>query len=190
MKMLDIVNALRLNGMQVFRVNDVARLTGKPKAYVYLQLSKSRMVSRAQNGIYYLNDADPMAVASSITSPSYISLISAFSYYKMIDQVPNEIKVLTTKRHRPVQNVHNFGIEFRTVKVELMYGYSNRRGVVVADIEKAIVDSLYLSEDTKYIGEVMENAAGDLDSLKLLDYASRSGVSVIAAKVKRLLKGV
>jgi predicted transcriptional regulator of viral defense system len=192
MKMSDIVSELKLRGLRIFRIGDVVRLTGKSKDYVYLLLSKSKLVFRVQNGLYYLPDADPLEIASNIVKPSYISLISAFAHYGLVDQIPNVIKVITTKRHRKLENIQNMAIEFKSVKENMLYGYGSDRGIVIADVEKAIIDSLYLNEDTHYLNEVIKNLEknGELDTSKLIKYSKRCGKESVAKKADILLKVV
>lgn len=190
MKSEELEQELKLNGLDIFTPKDVARITGKRLDYVYLVLSKSRRFLRVQNGLYCLSGTDPFRIASAISHPSYISLISAFAYYKLIDQIPNSIKVIAGKRHSGVELASGTRIEFRSVKGGMLYGYSRKHGVSIADVEKAIIDSLYLLEDTQYIGEAMENAkdAGMLDDEKLLFYAEKSGVKAVYSNVKKLVQ--
>jgi predicted transcriptional regulator of viral defense system len=190
MKSEDLELELKLNGLDVFTPKDVGRITGKRMNYVYLMLSKSKRFLRMQNGLYYVKGTDPLRIASAVLHPSYISLISAFSYYKLIDQVPNSIKVITSKRHRDIKSIEGMRIEFRSIKRDMLYGYSRKHDVSVADVEKAIVDSLYLLEDMQYIDEAKENAmeTGILDPEKLLLYAEKSGVKSVYSKAKRLVQ--
>ena len=190
MKSEELEQELKLNGLDIFTPKDVARITGKRLNYVYLALSKSKRFLRIQNGLYCVNGTDPFRIASAILHPSYVSLISAFGYYKLIDQVPSTIKVMTGKRHSSIELFSGTRIEFRSVKKEMLYGYSRKHDVSIADIEKAIVDSLYLLEDTQYISEAMENAndAGIFDAEKLLLYAEKSGAKSVYSKAKKLVQ--
>jgi len=79
MKNYELEEELRLNGLGVFTPKDVARLTLKPINYIYLLLHKSKRFIRIEKGLYCLKGTDPLAVASSIATPSYISLISALA---------------------------------------------------------------------------------------------------------------
>lgn len=190
MKSEELEQELKLNGLDIFTPKDVARITGKRLNYVYLSLSKSKRFLRIQNGLYCVNGTDPFRIASAVLHPAYVSLISAFGYYKLIDQVPNSIKVIASKRHSGMELVSGTRIEFRSVKNGMLYGYSRKHDVSIADVEKAIVDSLYLLEDTQYISEVMENATemGMLDIERLLLYAEKSGVKSVYSKAKKLVR--
>lgn len=190
--MSEIIKELRLHGLNVFNINDVARLTGKNRNYLYLILSKSKTVGRAQNGLYYLDGTDPFEIASRIAVPSYISLISAFSYYKVIDQAPRVIKLISTKRHKTVKNLRGVEVEVKTLKKSMFYGYHRERGIVIADLEKAVVDSLYLNEDARYLREVIANGLeGNQFGLnKLKDYTLRSGSKSVIKRAEKLSEEV
>jgi len=189
MKSYELEEELRLNGLSVFTPKDVARLTLKPINYIYLLLHKSKRFIRIEKGLYCLNGTDPLAVASYIATPSYISLISAFSYYKLIDQVPRVIKVVTSKRHKQLEVMGTL-IEFKSVKRSMLYGYRREHGIAIAEIEKAVVDSLYLLEDTQYLDEAVSNAisSNSFDKSKLLDYAKSTGKSTVYKRAKSLVK--
>lgn len=187
-----MITRLKASGLSTFKVSDAARLTGKSKDYVYLILSKSKRFHRVQNGIYYIDGAEPLAIASSIVPISYISLASAFSYYGLIDQIPKAIKVITIHRHKPIGDVQGMRVEFKTVKRKMIYGYGVAKAVSIAEPEKAIVDSLYLNEDTRYLQEVLRNATASksIDADKLMEYAKRSGVGTVIRKAKSLLEAI
>ena len=188
MKSYELEEELRLNGLSVFTPKDVARLTSKPINYIYLLLHKSKRFIRIEKGLYCLKGTDPLGVASSIATPSYISLISAFSYYKLIDQVPRVIKVVTSKRHKQLE-VMGTRIEFKSVKRHMLYGYRREHSIAIAEIEKAVVDSLYLHEDMQYLNEVIGNAisSDSFNSKKLVDYAKKTGKHVVFEKAKLLV---
>jgi len=189
MKNYELEEELRLSGLNVFTPKDVARLTLKPINYVYLMLHKNKRLVRIEKGLYCLQGTDPMVIASYLMTPSYISLISAFSYYKLIDQVPRTIKVVTGKRHAPL-DIIGTRIEFRSVKKGMLYGYRREHNIAIADIEKAIVDSLYLLEDTQYLEEVISNASasGSFDAGKLISYAKKSGKHIVYERAKLLVE--
>jgi predicted transcriptional regulator of viral defense system len=187
--MNDVINELKLSGLSVFTARDVSRLTGKSLAYAYLFVSKSRLVERVEKGLYAVPGTDPFEIASSIMSPAYISLASAFSYYRLITQLPMKIKIVSNRRHRPIKNVGGFDVEFRHVKKSMMYGYYRKSNVVIAYVEKAVIDALYFNEDIKYIDEAIESARseGSLDDARLRRYASQSGSKKIKKDVARIL---
>lgn len=189
MKSADISRDLRLYGMQVFRPNDISRMTGKGKGYVYLLLHKSKAFVRVENGLYCLPGTDPLVVASNVSIPSYVSLITAFVYYKLIDQVASTIKVITTKRHR-MMRFQGTVIEFKTLRRAYMYGYGSTNGIAMASPEKAVVDALYLNEDVKYAEEALSNGLENstISIKKLLEYAKKTGTKSIAKTIARLAK--
>ncbi len=190
LKSADLEEALRLNGLKAFTVKDVCRLTGKKPNYVYLMLSKSKLFPRIQNGLYCIKSATPFEVASRIAVPSYISLISAFSYYELVEQIPNTIKVITSKRHKAIQNAQGMRIEFKRVSANMLYGYRLEHGVSIADPEKALIDAFYLNEDAQYAGEAITNGINNniLVKGKLLSYAKRCNTKSVWARINKLVQ--
>ncbi len=191
MKGTELEEALKLNGLHVFTVKDVCRLTGKRPSYVYLMLSKSKLFSRIEKGLYCLKDTSPFEAASNIVVPSYISLLSALSYYGLVEQVPNIIKVVTTKRHKPLDDVQGMRVEFRSVSRKMLYGYRLDHGVSIAEPEKALVDAFYLNEDEHYAKEALSNgmSIGSISKEKLLKYAKMCGVKAVQKKISKLVNG-
>ncbi|MDE1825890.1 MAG: hypothetical protein KGH61_04015 [Candidatus Micrarchaeota archaeon] len=188
MKFSEVVSELKSNGLRVFTVSDIIRITGKRRGYAYLMLSKSHAVMRAQNGLYYLPDTNPFEVACNVAYPSYISLISAFSYYGLIDQLPKVIKVISTKRHRSLEGIQGLAVQFKHAKKEMMYGYKRSNNIAMAYVEKAIVDAYYYNEDTRYLDEVLAGATarGMIDKELLAKYAKMSKSKTIIKKVNAL----
>jgi len=72
----------------------------------------------------------------------------------------------------------------------MLYGYRREHSIAIAEIEKAVVDSLYLLEDMQYLNEVISNAisSNSFDTSKLLDYARRTGKSTVYKRAKSLVK--
>lgn len=169
MKSEELEEMLLSYNMPVFTVNDAAKLIGKSKRYVSLFLSKNRHFRRIERNKYSLKDADIYAIASNISFPSYISSISAFRYYNLITQMPNSIEVISAKQHKTIA-VDGYRIRFIKLSRDRVFGYSKEGGAMVADPEKAIVDSLYLQADYSYIKEAFESYKESIDIKKLVRY--------------------
>jgi len=117
---------------------------------------KQGKLIRLRQGFYtfpsLLQDIDAsLYFANKIYAPSYISLESALSFYGMI---PEGVAQITSVTSRKTQTFHNrFGSYiYRTVKPELMFGYSieksslsNNWNMLLAFPEKALLDFLYLN---------------------------------------------
>lgn len=172
----------------VFSIDDAALIIGKPKTYVSLFLSKNKHVRRIVRGRYYVKGSNIYQIASNLVFPSYVSLESAFRYYNMITQMPIEVQVISTVQHKSI-DVEGYRIRVVKFQKENMFGYSNKEGVFVADMEKAIVDAVYLRRDEQYVSEAFENALneGILDINKLKQYAMRMKSKVLLNRVLRLI---
>jgi predicted transcriptional regulator of viral defense system len=177
MKTTEFNSYLSKNNIHVFTIADAAKIIGKSKAYTALFLFRNKALKSVERGIYYTKDAGEYEVASNIVYPSYISLISALRFYNLTEQMPNIIYVITTKRHKPIEDMDGYRIEFKNVKKAMMFGYRKVDDAFVADPEKAVIDMLYLNLFTEYADEALENKKADLG--KLFKYASMAGVNTV-----------
>ncbi len=174
MELLDAVNAL---GKPVCTAEELRRASGRENMRQALSsLVLKGHLLRLERGKYTLPSimaGNPYSVATSITTPSYISLITAFYIYGFTEQVPEIIYVLNAKRGRRIGNI-------RLVKVRpsMMFGYGGEGGHLVAEPEKAIVDSLYLAKYVPLDETIKALSSEGIDYLKLARYAARAGKSV------------
>ena len=81
MKTADFNNFIVKNNIHVFTLDDAARILAKDKHYSAIFLARDKWVKKAIRGIYYTPEASIYEIATSIISPSYVSLISASSPY-------------------------------------------------------------------------------------------------------------
>ena len=163
---------LSSNEIKVFNIHDAAKIFGKPEKYVSMRLTSMPKIKRATRGVYYIYDADVSEIATKIVVPSYISLISAFALHNVTTQMPLEIHVIAAVQHRTLE-VEGYKIRFIKFTQERIFGYSRINGSMVAILEKAIVDSLYLNLYTNEAMEVVMDNISLLDKAKLIDYGIR-----------------
>jgi predicted transcriptional regulator of viral defense system len=180
------------NQVPVFGIDDAVKILRKPKSYVELFLHrcvKKGLIGRVERGLYYvLARSNEYEIASSIVHPSYISMVSALSYYGLTTQIPRVVYVISTKRHKPIRNVQGFDIVFKRIKKEMLFGYGKKSGgtVFMADPEKAIVDIFYF-HDVDDLDEDALKKPSRIDVDKLLMYAMKSGKRSVIAEVAKLL---
>ncbi len=133
----------------VFTVRDIANVLGKGRNYAYLvvyRLKKAGAIYEIEKGKYTV-DRDPFIAASWITWPSYISSWAALNFYKLTEQLPFTIHVVTTrKRKRKTITFGGAKIEFIKVKSSFFLGFERisyqGREIFIAEKEKAIIDGL------------------------------------------------
>jgi predicted transcriptional regulator of viral defense system len=173
----------------------------RTRAYAMLRnLADQQLVRPVEAGKYLVLGleperglSDPFFIATRIVYPSYVSYWSALHYHSLTEQVPRTVFVATTLQHRPV--IFNGS---RFVYVHLMphkfFGYEREPGnlpVLVADVEKTIVDSL---DQLRYAGGLTEIvkallSMGDrLDVEKIVDYANRMRNRTLCSRLGYLLQ--
>ena len=165
------------------------------------QLTARRLVMAVEKGKYLLIGLEPervlgnpLFIANQLAFPSYISYGSALHFYGLTEQVPHTVFVATTRKKRPVDfQGHHF--RYVTVKRDKFFGYRRESvgdlPVLVADLEKSLIDSL---DQSRYAGGMAEVAhalivaAPDLDMDLLIDYAMRIGDRSLASRLGYLLE--
>lgn len=64
MRGLEIAEILQNYNKSVFTLKDIAKITGKPRKYLSLLLSKNKMFKRIERGKYCLKEASIYVIAS------------------------------------------------------------------------------------------------------------------------------
>jgi len=162
---------------------------GYSKKLLYT-LSKTGDIKRIERGKYTFLD-DPVAIATHITHPSYISLWTAMSIRHLTDQIPFAVEVITTrKRFKNTIDFRGTKIVFHKVPPAMMYGYENiiwkeSTRIMVAKPEKIIIDAVY----TKSIpeSEILE-AVENSDIILLKKYSELTGDIKIVEKINGLIE--
>ena len=148
---------------------------------------------RVTRGRYTLPSTDILAVASSIYSPSYVSLLAAFEFHGTTTQSPRIIDIINPIHSGQIilkLEVGRFIIRFVKVDPSLVFGYEktflNGMAALIADKEKAIVDSLLL---TGYVSldETTACIRSKIDHKKALDYTKRIGRQSVIKRLGYLL---
>jgi len=185
-----VLMRLRESSLAVFTITDLRRITGcsRESAYVYLnRMVERRLVNKVERGKFTVYD-DPFLVSTQLTYPSYISFLSALFLHGKTTQTINEIQVVTPKGKRSVKI---FGMEIRFVKLNprLVFGFKKvRKGnsfIFLAELEKAIVDSLYLPRYCP-LSETF-SALKDANVEKTLEYASRFQTEAVNRRLGYML---
>ncbi|EQD75110.1 transcriptional regulator, partial [mine drainage metagenome] len=130
-----IFEKLRREGKRVFTTNDISILTGKPRNYISLILTKNEALKRVERGLYCLDDADIYEIASNLIIPSYVGLFAALRYYDVTTQIPIVVSVIALKKHRAV----TFGgskILFTIFRLNNFFGYRKVGNASISSLEK------------------------------------------------------
>lgn len=181
MKSNEILEKLKENKLEIFTAKDIEFLSGKKPYNILRVLKKNKKIEKIKNGLYALKSTDDMLKATRCIEPSYISFLTALNYHNLTDQIPVKIQVVTTKRKK------HKDYDFTTIKKDLFFGYVNINGIIIAEKEKAIIDSLYLPKQARGIKEIkyiLKNNLNNLNKKKLIEYANKD------IKIKNQLKEI
>ena len=193
MKTEKFLEMIRSFNKPVFTFNDVSKLLGDPE-YTRLFLFRVKQkgyIIGIERGKYALRATNIYALASNILHPSYISFISALSYYKLTTQIPKTIFVVSLKQKKEI-TFREYSIRFVKFKHFRFFGYRREKidGKIafIAEPEKCIVDSVYLI-DCCPLSEVLFALKNyDFDVKKILDYALRMNSPVLLKRIGYLLE--
>ncbi len=175
MREKEFIEKMKSTGMGVFTLSDISRVIGKDKRYATLyakRLVERGSIIRIEKGKFILPDTDPMVVTTNITFPSYISFLSALSYYHLTTQIPTTIQVVTSRSRKNVL-FGNEKISFIKFNKKRIFGYNRERigngYAFIGELEKVIVDALFIPRYCQP-SETLD-AIEKVDTRKLLDYA-------------------
>ncbi|MCX5909764.1 MAG: hypothetical protein NTY64_21960 [Deltaproteobacteria bacterium] len=87
---------------------------------------------------------DFFRISNFLHVPSYISCLSALSFYGISTQVQRDWYEGITRRRSPVREVHGVRFRYYQIKDQYYCGVVRREGYFIASPEKALLDAAYL----------------------------------------------
>jgi predicted transcriptional regulator of viral defense system len=119
------------------------------------------LLTRLKRGLYartetlaHLGQLDLFRIANFLQVPSYISLMTALSYYGLTTQVQRgffeSISIKRTRTFEPGE----FTFRYTKISPNLYGGFEKKTDVFIALPEKAILDSFYLASLGRYALDV------------------------------------
>lgn len=184
-----VYETIRKNGFSVFRIRDICLLLkiNRTKAYNLVKsLKKKSVIKKAGKSFFAFTDTDDFVIGTGISYPSYISFWSALNYYGFSDQMPNKIFIATTKYSKDINN-----FKYVTILRERFFGYTKIGQIVIAEKEKAIIDSLLFP---KYSGGIKEtikciqSAINEINTDRLLSYALKVNSRAVLRRLGFILE--
>ncbi|MBS3159894.1 hypothetical protein J4436_03835 [Candidatus Woesearchaeota archaeon] len=189
MQALDFLKKIETMKTSVLTLNDISKIINKNKEYSRLyiyRLKKRNIITEIEKNKYTLSD-EPYEVASNLIFPSYISFISAYSIYGLTTQIPKTIYIVSSK---PKKSLIFNKMTINFVVLKNVFGYRKmiykKNYLFVAELEKAIIDSLYLPKFCP-ISETFEVLKNKIDIEKLLKYALLMNSIVLLKRLGFLL---
>lgn len=193
MKSIEFLQKIQELRNPVFTLHDAAKITGKTRQYLKLylfRLKKRNLLKEVERGKYTMA-FNPFVVASHLTFPSYISFLSAYSYYQITTQMPRIIYVVS---HAPKKRIsyEQYTFQFITFSSQHIFGYKReeigRNIIFIAEKEKAIIDSLYLPRYCAIDETFAALQDKDIDIVKLVHYARRMDSIIVLKRLGYLLE--
>lgn len=150
MKSFDLLKEIRKYDRKFFTIEDLEKITGFERNYLYLQLNrwiKSGILERITKGIYVPagENTEIEKVASFLYPPNYLSFESALASYGILNLVPYTLTFATTRRTKTYK-IEGREVLFRQIKERLFLGYEEKSGIYIAIPEKAFLDQLYMAK--------------------------------------------
>ena len=180
---------LRNNNMAIFRSKDIMLLLGVSRAKSYniiKALKRKKAILALKAGLYAVSGTNELIAGSYLNWPSYLSFWSALSYYGFTDQLPKTIFYASTKYRKKTNNY-----KYATISKKRFFGYTRIGGIIIAEKEKAIVDSLLFP---KYAGGIkqlissIETSLKELDIGRLADYAVKMESKAVLRRLGFILE--
>ena len=152
---LGIDQAVHSIGRAVFTTRQIAALRGSSLSAASQGLARMEqrgLVKKVTRGIWCVPDDPrftPFVLVPLLAGGhrAYVSLISALHLHGVIEQIPEIIYAVTTG-HTRVRKTSVGAYSYHRIRPRFFTGfnwYGNRQDFLIATLEKALVDSLYLS---------------------------------------------
>lgn len=198
------IRRLYESDLYYFSASTLATLLNVPTAKAYdvlRRLKREGLVRPVEAGKYLLLGyqpervlSNPHFIATRLVHPAYISFWSALHLHGLTEQVPRTIFVATTRQHRRL-NFNRAAFVFVRIAPHKFFGYQREMigdlPVLVAELEKALVDSL---DQLRYAGGLVEvakalyEARERVDIERLVEYASQTRNRSLCSRLGYLLE--
>lgn len=154
----------KLKDFTVFSLTDIRKLEPNFDRRRLNEWQDKGYIKKLRRGYYIfaditVDDYSLFFIANKLYTPSYISFEMALSYYNLI---PEGVHVITSASSRKkIEFQTPVGIfSYQQLKPELMFGYHlekhGKQNYKLADIEKAVLDYLYLYPHVTNLADLHE----------------------------------
>lgn len=138
------------SGLYLFTTKTLKDIIGERKESTFFKfvsrLIADKILLKVEKNKYILNNSkiDDFHLANFLYTPSYISFESALNYHGVIAQFPYEITSATSKKtNRKIFQDKIFS--YIHIDKTLYWGYIKKANFLIAGVEKAFLDQIYLS---------------------------------------------
>ncbi len=99
---------------------------------------------------YSITPNQRLELANILQVPSYISLMTALSFYEYTTQVQQKFIESVSLYRTFTKDIEGFVFNYSKIKNDFYFGFSKKNNIFIASPEKAFIDSLYLNYLGKY----------------------------------------
>ncbi len=167
-----------IKNLPTFNLNDVRKVAPDFHRQQLTYWQETGYIKPFVGGYYLLkdrkrNEFDLFVLANKVYEPSYISLESALSYYKIIPETVFGVTSICTRKTNRFDT--EWGrLTYRSVKPQLMIGYEvitveKNKKFKIASLEKTILDYLYLNVQIQSIEDFEELRWNRIEIRNLID---------------------
>lgn len=173
-----LLDLIRTEELLTFGVDEIKAISDWEKTRihnVFSSLKSKGHIIRIKRDTYTLEDDfydKTFEVITDAVKPSYISFWTALSYHGFTDQQVKMIQLVSTKQYSDLE-IEDRIVEISTFKPMRFFGYTELENIVIAEKEKAFVDSLFMLDKCGGIEEYvkcLKNAYRGLDKNRLVKY--------------------
>ncbi len=151
MNRYELFQKLKKTKKNVFTPRELSLLAGikTQSAYVLInRMKQNQHIYSVHKGKFALSD-DPLLIATQLHQPSYFSFNTALFLHNRFSQIIHDYYVITSKKvHSPTRILDQYDVYFIKIKPTILFGYRKipyrNSYYLLADLEKAVLDALYL----------------------------------------------
>jgi len=171
---IKLLNKLYFSYRDISRVFGISAASGRVAA---TRLVKSGELTRVKRDFYILSQRwdsfsleERFILANLLQVPSYISLMTALSYYEITTQVQRDFIESVGYYRTKLVEVKGSSFNFSKINRKLYFGFTKIKGFFIATPEKAFLDAIYLKSLRKYNFDLtsIDSDKLDLKRIKLI----------------------
>lgn len=143
-----------------FTYQDVAKILSiaEDSARIFCtRYVKQKYLIRLKRNFYILKERwdnitpkQRLELANILQVPSYISLMTALSFYEYTTQVQQKFIESISLYRTFTKDIEGFIFNYSKIKKDFYFSFAKKNNIFIASPEKAFIDSLYLSYLGKY----------------------------------------
>ena len=120
-----------------------------------------------------LNLEERLIIANIIEVPSYISLMTALGYHGVTTQVQRDfVESICIQRTKEIE-IEKSVFNYTKINKDLYFGFIKEKGFFIAEPEKALLDTIYLTSINRYKFDLTSIDLEKIDKNKIKTYINK-----------------